>query len=613
MKPIVFEGRFGWLHPGEGKRGVILCNAFGHESVWSHKGIRRLAEGLSERGVAALRFDYVGTGDSVGVDGASDQLERCVADVCAAIAWFKRETGVTHVTLCGLRLGAAFALLVARRSPVDELVLLAPVASGKSYVRELSVIRKTWLEQLAAPLRVIQREDAPLNVLGQVYSKQFQADLSALDLARVLKDAAVKPASRALIFDIRPNASEPLRANLAELGVEVECRLFHGYAEFQQETAFSVFPEGVFRAAVEWMAGACAKRKPAGRASPGMKWDANVVVKTPEAREQPVRLGASGLFGILCKPLVHLAQGPVLLITNTSASAHVGDSRLSVRIAREMARVGIASLRFDARGVGDSPPLPEALSAGSTFGAIYSATTVQDVATAAAWLKEQGYEKVVSFGICSGAYSALKAALVEPALTGVITVNLPSFYVPEGSTAESLRKRQFNSMAGYAQSMFDFSKWKKIISGERSLLAILRQVSLQLLTRIRLRAADAIGWISAKPAAVEGTPTDPRGIVRALQRKGVQGLLVYGSYDSGLDVVTAHFGKGGKSLSRSSSIRAAVFDELDHALFGPAASEKVMAACASFIKGLNDPVRRASAPRAAAGLRTVVDSKGIGR
>jgi pimeloyl-ACP methyl ester carboxylesterase len=76
-----------------------------------------------------------------------------VADVCAAIAWLKRETGVTHVTLCGLRLGAAFALLVARRSPVDALVLLAPVISGRGYVRELSVIRKTWLEQLAAPVR----------------------------------------------------------------------------------------------------------------------------------------------------------------------------------------------------------------------------------------------------------------------------------------------------------------------------------------------------------------------------------------------------------------------------------------------------------------------------
>lgn len=207
----VFGGCFGWLHPGEGKRGVVLCNAFGHKSVRSHKGIRRVAESLSARGIVALRFDYLGTGDSVGADGASDQLETCLADVCAATAWLARETGVTHVTLCGLRLGAAFALLAARRLPVDQLVLLAPVVSGRSYVRELSIIRKTWLEQLPAPVRASQKEDAPLNVLGQTYSKQFQADLTALDPARELRDASVKPVSRALIFDIRPNASESLR------------------------------------------------------------------------------------------------------------------------------------------------------------------------------------------------------------------------------------------------------------------------------------------------------------------------------------------------------------------------------------------------------------------
>src|ERR1700692_718420 len=66
MKPIVFGGRFGWLHPGNGDRGVVLCNSFGHEYVWTHKGMRRLADELSARGIWVLRFDYRGTGDSAG-------------------------------------------------------------------------------------------------------------------------------------------------------------------------------------------------------------------------------------------------------------------------------------------------------------------------------------------------------------------------------------------------------------------------------------------------------------------------------------------------------------------------------------------------------------------
>ncbi len=77
--------------------------------------------------------------------------------------------------------------------------------------------------------------------------------------------------------------------------------MFEGYAEFQQETAFSVFPEGVFKGAVDWMVGSFALDTSVGRTSSNMQWDANVVVETPEAREQPVRIGTGGLFGILCK------------------------------------------------------------------------------------------------------------------------------------------------------------------------------------------------------------------------------------------------------------------------------------------------------------------------
>src|SRR5260370_30764668 len=126
MRPIVFGGRFGWLHPGTGARGVVLCSPFGHESVWSHKGMRRLAEELCARGVSVLRFDYRGTGDSVGEDGAAQQFQTAVADVCAAVAWLKHETGVTDMTLCGLRLGASFAALAPPECSVNALVLLAP-------------------------------------------------------------------------------------------------------------------------------------------------------------------------------------------------------------------------------------------------------------------------------------------------------------------------------------------------------------------------------------------------------------------------------------------------------------------------------------------------------
>jgi hypothetical protein len=61
-----------------------------------------------------------------------------------------------------------------------------------------------------------------------------------------------------------------------------------------------------------------------------------------------------------------------------------------------------------------------------------------------------------------------------------------------------------------------------------------------------------------------------------------------------MEQLNAHFGKRGKKLSRFSKVKAVVFDELDHALFDPRASAKVVALSEAFIKDLN---QKATAPK----------------
>ncbi|RBB41040.1 hydrolase [Burkholderia reimsis] len=593
MRPIIFGGRFGWLHPGNGTRGVVLCNAFGHESVWSHGGMRYLADRLSARGMPVLRFDYRGTGDSVGADGASDQFETAVDDVGAAIAQLRKETGVARVTLCGLRLGAAFALLAADRYDADQLVLLAPVASGRSYVRELSIMRNIWLDQLPVPLREAQPKDAPFNVLGQVYSPAFRARLNAFDAVDALKDCAGVPASGTLIVDVNAGGSEPLHRQLEGLGGSVERRSFEGYAAFMQETTFSSLPTRVFDAVVDWIAAKEVRHEPAPRVASKPGQDAYLVLRTPEACEQPVRFGVAGLFGILCTPHGMHDRGSVLLITNTSASPHVGDSRLSVRIARELARRGIASLRFDGSGIGDS----SSARGGTPDDArqpVYSSAVVEDVSTAAHWLKEQGYRHVVSFGICSGAYSALRAALVGRALSGVISVNLQSFHMPDGLSTDALRRHRPNSMAGYRSSFFELEKWKQVLAGKRRIMPFVRLV----LKRVTTLAAVRIGAWRRRIAGwscAETLPVEPHDILRTLQRKEVSTLFVCGAYDSSLDLMSMYFGPRGKRVSRYSGARAVVVDDLDHSVFSSHAVEAVVGLCSEFVKGLD--ARRVPAGR----------------
>lgn len=555
--------------------------------------MRNLADRLSDRGMPVLRFDYRGTGDSEGADGASDQFETAVDDVCAAIARLRDETGVTQVTLCGLRLGAAFALAAAGRCDVDQLVLLAPVASGRSYVRELSIMRNIWLDQLPARLREAQPKDAPFNVLGQVYSPAFRARLNAFDAVDALKDSPGAPASGTLIVDVNAGGSESLHQRLEGLGGRVERRSFEGYAAFMQETTFSSLPTRVLDAVVDWVAAATVRQAPPPRAVSNAGQDADLMLRTPEACEQPVRFGMAGLFGILCMPHAMHDRGPVLLITNTSASAHVGDSRLSVRIARELARRGIASLRFDGRGIGDSSSGRDG-TLDDVRQPVYSSAVVEDVSTAAHWLKEQGYRHVVSFGICSGAYSALRAALVGRALSGVISVNLQSFHMPDGLSSDALRQHRPNSMAGYRSSFFELQKWKQVLTGKRRIMPFVRLV----LKRVTTRAAVTIGAWRRRIAGwscTETMPVDPHDILRTLQRKEVSTLFVCGAYDTSLDLMTTYFGPRGKRLSRFSGARAVVLDDLDHSVFSSHAADAVVGLCSEFVKGLD--ARRAPAGR----------------
>src|SRR6187402_2642822 len=101
MKPVTFDECFGWLHEGvpSAARGVVLCQPFGREAMWVHKGWRVLAENLAAAGSPTLRFDYAGTGDSAGESEdfgeGEEQLERWLKSIRAAVAFLKQTTGVT--------------------------------------------------------------------------------------------------------------------------------------------------------------------------------------------------------------------------------------------------------------------------------------------------------------------------------------------------------------------------------------------------------------------------------------------------------------------------------------------------------------------------------------
>jgi uncharacterized protein len=180
MNPFFFgtaERRlFGIYEPAAvstaGKRAAILCYPWGAEYLHAHRTLRQLALKLSSAGFHTLRFDFYGTGDSGGESTDAD-LAGCEADLETAIEELTEITGLTKVTLIGLRLGAVFAAGGAARlrGKIEALVLWDPVISGPEYLAGLGVAP-------GAP--------PPIETQGFPLTERMLQGLSTLDLSALI-------------------------------------------------------------------------------------------------------------------------------------------------------------------------------------------------------------------------------------------------------------------------------------------------------------------------------------------------------------------------------------------------------------------------------------------
>jgi pimeloyl-ACP methyl ester carboxylesterase len=172
---------------------VLLCNPFGEEAARAHRMYRVLGMQLVRAGYAALRFDYSGTGDSLG--SASDaSLDAWIGDVEVAAEKLRSASGATRLAVIGLRFGATLAMLAAARSSLRprHLLLWDPVVDGAAYLRELAAQHETYMrEELGAIWQHRSRHGtngahgAPSEALGTPIGAALAAQVGSIDLGTV--------------------------------------------------------------------------------------------------------------------------------------------------------------------------------------------------------------------------------------------------------------------------------------------------------------------------------------------------------------------------------------------------------------------------------------------
>jgi len=94
------------------RAAYLLCPPFFHEQFLSYRLLSLMGMRLAERGIASLRFDYFGSGDSGGEEDAFS-LAGAIADAGVALDVLRQRLPDVPLIVCGARAGAWPAASVA--------------------------------------------------------------------------------------------------------------------------------------------------------------------------------------------------------------------------------------------------------------------------------------------------------------------------------------------------------------------------------------------------------------------------------------------------------------------------------------------------------------------
>jgi len=172
---------------------LVVCHPFGDEKKCSHRALAETARALAGAGVAVLRFDFTGCGDSGG-DFRDATVTKWKEDVHSALDLLAERIGGGTRGLFGLRLGASIAALVAaERSDVQRLILWEPIPNGtrafeadlrRKLIKQMMTdgtrgSRKEMMERLERGESEIDLDGFPIG--GTLYRELRQVDLLGED------------------------------------------------------------------------------------------------------------------------------------------------------------------------------------------------------------------------------------------------------------------------------------------------------------------------------------------------------------------------------------------------------------------------------------------------
>jgi alpha-beta hydrolase superfamily lysophospholipase len=561
---------FGWLHrPRAGLAsgtGLVICKPFGYEAICSHRSVRAFADAAVARGVPALRFDYLGTGDSAEIVPEADQLQNWACDVVAAVRELQRRTGVERVCLLGIRLGALLATLAAGRcKAVNSLVLIAPVISGRRYLRELRITRlAAYIGAEPAPPDRSVPDTGKMEVCGFSLSAATVATLGQLDLST--RDAP--NVSEILLID---GNTMPMARGWAEalsgLGVSTKYLALPGMVEMiMTPPQLASIPQEMIAAIQDWLPSTreSTSKCENGRTHPA-EFDSvqsSTVLTLPDkgpehhglVTERTAFFAAETvLFGIVTEPREGEKRRRAVILVNAGADYHIGASGIYVELARSWARRGYVVLRMDLAGLGDSGTRP-----GRHDDEVFPPEAVEDIRAAIEFMRTRyGVRDITLAGFCSGAYHVLRAAVAAVPVNRILMINPQNFYWKEGMTINDMQLAELViKPRAYRERWMSMTTWRRLLTGRIDVRYILKIYAHRVLLALESTLRDWARFMHIR------LPHDLGWELEEVAARGIRVVFVFAGGEPGIELLNI---QGGSSIKRlGDRCRVHTIESADH-------------------------------------------------
>jgi hypothetical protein len=171
------------LPQGRANAVVLMCPPLLHEHMRSYRFFSQVASLIAGQGMACVRFDYFGTGDSEGEETAFDP-DSAMRDLALAADAARSVAPGVPLYVMATRASALFAWREAMVLGASALWLWQPVADGADYV---DMLRGRDAEERTSrgryPRMRTAAPAAPDDLMGHRLPARFAVQMQALDLA----------------------------------------------------------------------------------------------------------------------------------------------------------------------------------------------------------------------------------------------------------------------------------------------------------------------------------------------------------------------------------------------------------------------------------------------